>query len=195
MSLQLGDRLEAYLTEEEMVRVGLGLPLSTGLPLRYLENVFSRNSFFLHSSFGWSTNDFPPEMTVCAGGHLTGTLGISEWSRRPRGRLHVVHAHWACTRQRSHSIGQVRTEISLRVSVCLSILDFSDLMSVTVQRDDAHGFDTRWTKFYHLSKTCHRMKFWKVCTRCGYLSLIISETCWLCHQGIVHKDMAPIYKN
>ena len=60
---QLGDKLEAYLTEKELDRVGLCC--------RLIWNIHRDATVFLFFSFGRSASVFPPEMTLCAKDHLT----------------------------------------------------------------------------------------------------------------------------
>ena len=51
-----------------------------------------------------------------------------------------------------------------------TVLDYTDLLSITLRDDNVQEFDTRWDeKFFYLWQKCHLMIFWKVCTNWEYV--------------------------
>ena len=113
-SFQLGDRLEAYLTEEELVSWTV-LPLRPRLPLRQLEHALSRNSFFSPFYSAGQQVFFPPEMTLCARGHLTSSLGLVRVALLARGRAHGIRP-WGLRAQEILTHRTCGDRFSLRLS-------------------------------------------------------------------------------
>ena len=61
-----------------------------------------------------------------------------------------------------------------------TVLDYADLFSVTLRRDNIQEFDSRWDEVLPSCQRFHPMTSWKVCTHCGYVSLINSKLFWNC---------------